>query len=154
VIENNFCALKWIHDIVGVHNPMVSPFVRNVGERAKRQNAKPVTKKSPISPEALTACCAEYEHSRKLPIRRDISMALLLFAGFFRFNELAALAIQDISISETHLTVKVTKSKTDQYRKGNEVVIGRSGKVSCPFHNLERYMALAGINTSLKTSDF
>ena len=36
-------------------------------------------------------------------------MALLLFAGFFRSNELAALAIQDISISETHLTGKVTK---------------------------------------------
>ena len=79
---------------------MVSPFVRNVAEGAKRQNAKPIAKKSPISPEALTACCAEYEHS--LLIRRDISMALLLFAGFFRFNELAALAIQDISISETH----------------------------------------------------
>ena len=133
-----------------VPNPVVSPFVRNVVERAKRQNAKPVAKKSPISPEALTACCAEYEHSRELPIHRDISMALL----FFRFNELAALAIQDISISETHLTVKVTKSKTDQHQKGNEVVISRSGKVSCPVLNLERYMVLAGINTSHKTSDY
>ena len=53
--------------------------------------------------------------------------------------------VLDNSISETHLTVKVTKSKTDQYRKGNEVVISRSGKVSCPVLNLERYMALAGI---------
>ena len=154
VIETCFSALKWVHDIAGVSNPMVSPFVRNVVEGAKRQNAKPVAKKSPISPEALTACCTEYEHSRELPIRRDISMALLLFAGFFRFNELAALAIQDISFSETHLTVKVTKSKTDQYRKGNEVVISRSGKVSCPVLNLERYMALAGIDTSHKTSDY
>ena len=75
-------------------------------------------------------------------------MALLLFAGFFRFKELAALAIQDISISETHLTVKVAKSKTDRYQKGNEVVISRSGKVSCPVLNLKRYMALARINTS------
>ena len=81
-------------------------------------------------------------------------MALLLFAGFFRFNELVALAIQDISISETHLIVKVTKSKTDQYSKGNEVVISKSGKVPCPVLNLERYMTLAGINTSHKTSDY
>ena len=102
----------------------------------------------------LTACCNEYEHSRELPIRIDISMALLLFAGFFRFNELAALAIQDISISETHLIVKVTKSKTDQYGKGNEVVISKSGKVPCPVLSLERYMTLAGINTSHKTSDY
>ena len=97
-------------------------------EGAKRQNAKPVAKKSPISLKALTAFCAQYGHSRKLSIRRDISIALLLFAGFFRFNELAALTIQDVSISETHLTVEVTKSKTGQYRKGNEVVINRSGK--------------------------
>lgn len=74
---------------------MVSSFVRNVVEGEK----------SLISPEALTACCNEYEHSRELPIRRDISMALLLFTGFFRFNELTALAIQYISISEMHLTV-------------------------------------------------
>lgn len=83
VIETCFCPLKWVHDIPGVPNPMVSPFVRNVVEVAKRQNAKPVTKKSPISPEALTACCNEYEHSRELPIRRDISMALLLLQGSF-----------------------------------------------------------------------
>ena len=81
-------------------------------------------------------------------------MALLLFTRFFCFNKLAALAVQDTSISETHLTVKVTKSKTDQYHKGNEVVISRSGKVSCPVLNLERNMALAGINTSHKTSDY
>lgn len=64
VIETCFSALKWVHDIAGVSNPMVSPFVRNVVEGAKRQNAKPVAKKSPISPEALTACCTEYDHSR------------------------------------------------------------------------------------------
>ena len=81
-------------------------------------------------------------------------MVLLLFAGFFRFNELAALAIQDMSISETHLTVKVTKSKTDQYRKGNEVVISRSGKVFCPVLSLEIYMALPSISTPHKTSDY
>lgn len=64
-------------------------------------------------------------------------MALLLFAGFFRFSEISALTIRDISIGDTYLTIKVTKSKTDQYRKGNEVVINRSEKVTCPVVNLE-----------------
>ena len=80
-------------------------------------------------------------------------MALLLFAGFFRFSELASLTIRDISISDTHLTINVSQSKTDQYRKGNEVVISRSGKVTCPVSNLERYMTLAGISAA-KVSDF
>ena len=132
---------------------MSSTFVINMAEGDKRQNAKPTSKKSPISKEALTVCCSKHEHSDELPIRRDISVALLLFAGFFRFSELAALTIGDISISDTHLTIKVSQSKNHQYRKGNEMVISRSGKVTCSFPNLERYMKLAAVST-FKASDF
>ena len=153
VIESSYCALKWAHDFAGVSNPMSSTFVKNMAEGAKRQNAKPTSKKSPISKEALTVSCSKHEHSDELPIRRDISMALLLFAGFFRFSELAALTIGDISISDTRLTIKVSQSKNHQYRKGNEMVISRSGKVTCPFSNLERYMKLAAVST-FKASDF
>ena len=153
VIESSYRSLKWARDFAGVPNPMSSTFVKNMVEGAKRQNAKPTSKKSPISKEALTACCIKHEHSDEMPIRRDISMALLLFAGFFRFSELANLTIGDISIIDTHLTIKVSHSKTDQYRKGNEVVISRSGKVTCPVSNLERYMKLTDISTS-KVSDF
>lgn len=63
VIETSYCALKWVHDISGAPNPMNSPFVKNIIEGAKRQNAKPVVKKSPISKGALIACCTKYEHS-------------------------------------------------------------------------------------------
>ena len=122
-------------------------------EGAKCQNAKPTSNKSPISKEGLTACCTKYEHSNELILRRDISMALLLFAGFFRFSELTSLTIGDISISDIHLTIKVSQSKTNQYRKGNDVVISRSGKVTFPVSNLERYMTLAGISAA-KVSDF
>ena len=45
-----------------------------------------------------------------LYVARDISMALLLFGWFFRFSELAALTIGDISISDTHLNIKVSQS--------------------------------------------
>ena len=117
---------------------MSSTFVKYMAEGAKRQNAKPTSKKSPISKEALTACGSKHEHSDELPICRDISLALLLFAGFFHFSELAALTTGDSSISDNHLTLKVSQSKTDQYCKGNEVVLSRSGKVTCPVSNLER----------------
>ena len=57
VIESSYCAVKWAHDFAGVPNPMSSTFVKNMVEGAKRQNAKPTSKKSPVSKEALTACC-------------------------------------------------------------------------------------------------
>lgn len=125
VIETIYSALKWVHDIAGVANPMTNPFVKTVVEGAKRENAKPVVKKTPISKDVLTACCEKYATCNELPIRRDISVALLLFAGFFRYSELAGLTIKDIAISDSHLTIQVTRSKTDQYRKGDEVVITR-----------------------------
>ena len=82
VIESSYCALKWAHDFAGVSNPMSSTFVQNMAEGIKCQNAKPTSKKSPISKEALTVCCSKHEHSDQLPICRDTSMALLLSVGF------------------------------------------------------------------------
>ena len=154
VIETIYSALKWVHDIGGVTNPMTNPFVKTVVEGAKRANAKPVVKKTPISKDVLKACCEKYATCNELPIRRNISVALLLFAGFFRFSELADLTLKDITISDSHLTIQVTRSKTDQYRKGDEVVIIRSDKVTCPVVNLERYMLLANIDTSKASSDY
>jgi len=54
VIETSYSALKWVHDIAGVANPMVNPFVKTIIEGAKRENAKPVIKKTPISKDPLT----------------------------------------------------------------------------------------------------
>ena len=45
------CPLLKFHDIAGVPNLMVSPFVRNEVEG----DAKPVANKSPISSEELTS---------------------------------------------------------------------------------------------------
>ena len=119
VIETIYSALKWVHNIAVVANTMTNPFVKTVVEGVKRENVKPVVKKTPISKDVLTACCEKYTTCNKLPIRRDISIALLLFAGFFRFSELAGLTIKDIAISNSHLTIQVTRSKTDQSRKGD-----------------------------------
>ena len=138
----------------GVANPMTNPLIKTVVEGSKGENPKPVAKKMPISKDVLMACCKKYATCNELPIQRDISIALLLFVGFFRFSELAGLTIKDIAISDSHLTIQVTRSKTDQYRKGDEVVIARLDKVTCPVVNLEKYMLLANINASKASSDY
>ena len=43
------------------------------------------------------------------------------------------------------MRIKVRQSKTDQYRDGNEVLIGRTGNETCPVAMLERYMAMANL---------
>ncbi|CAB4042153.1 DNA breaking rejoining enzymes superfamily, partial, partial [Paramuricea clavata] len=129
-----------------IHNPMENKRLQNLVEGAKREHAKPVSKKAPVTSEALEECCTKYQGCVTLTVRRDISMALLLFAGFLRYNEIADLKMQDVVICDTHLQLTIRKSKTDQYRKGNELVIHRSNKITCPVLNLEKYMRVASIS--------
>ncbi|CAB4027397.1 Hypothetical predicted protein, partial [Paramuricea clavata] len=49
--------IKWAHDMAGVPNPMGNKFLQNVAEGAKREHAKPVSKKTPITSKVLEECC-------------------------------------------------------------------------------------------------
>lgn len=48
---------------------------------------------------------------------------LLVF--FFRIEEVRHIKYGDITFHDTYVAIKVDRSKTDQLRKGNEVVISR-----------------------------
>ena len=64
---------------------MENKFIQNLVEGAKKEHAKQVSKKAPVTSEALEECCS----CDTLTVRRDISVALLLFAEFLRYNEIA-----------------------------------------------------------------
>ena len=48
--------------------------------------------------------------------------------------------------------MKIVKSKTDQYRHGDEILIARGSTIACPLNMLNRYLDLAKID--LKSEDF
>ena len=39
VIQSSYCALKWVHDLAGVPNPMGNTFLKSLIEGAKREHA-------------------------------------------------------------------------------------------------------------------
>lgn len=51
-----------------------------------------------------------------------------------------------MSSAEGHLKLRIRKSKTDQYRQGDEVVLVESGSPTCPVSMLKRYMALGEVD--------
>ena len=69
-------------------------------------------------------------------------MCLLAFAAFLRFDELSKLRLTDLTLDKDKLTIKIRSSKTDQLRKGDEVVIARVGSDTCPVSMLEKYLSL------------
>ena len=74
------------------------------------------------------------------------AMCLIGFADFFRYSELSNIRLSDIEFNSSHLKIRVTESKGDQLRQGDEVVIARAGSPQCLVAMLERYMEKAGIS--------
>ena len=43
--------------------------------------------------------------------------------------------------------MSIRKSKTDQYRLGDKIVISKGESIACPYTKLQRYMRIAGLST-------
>ena len=139
-------SIKWVHEINGYSDPTSNAFVKNLQESAKRR-AKPKTcRKDPVTPEMLIRLCKMFETSNDLLTVRDLTMILISFAGFLRYDEISSLLCRDITIFENHLAIKISKSKTDQYRHGDEILIAKGSTIACPMNMLNRYIVLADIN--------
>ena len=72
---------------------------------------------------------------------RNVTMYVLSFAGFFRFDDVSRIR-SDISFKEGFMIIKVLKSKNDQLRKGVEVVILQSSSSVFPVELLKRYLVM------------
>ena len=73
-------------------------------------------------------------------------MITLAFTAFLRFDELSRLVCNNVSFHVDHMILNIESSKTDQYRKGNEVAIAKLGTVACPYANVQRYISLCNID--------
>ncbi|KAK3090957.1 hypothetical protein FSP39_011926, partial [Pinctada imbricata] len=155
VLSTNFYSIKWHHDISLCANPCDSKILHLLMEGGKRILSKPINKKEPITPEILKKIVEKYgqdANKNNLSHVRICSMFLLGFSGFLRFSELSKLKVKNISFHELHMSVHIEGSKTDVYRRGNNVLIARTSKDTCPVYWLKLYLDLAGI--SKRPEDF
>lgn len=142
-------AVKWAHDVTGLPDPTVHSLVRNL-LAGKRLGGKQVKKKHAVQSSAIVQLCEKFKDSTCLSVLRDLAMITVCFAGFLRYSELSNLKCKDVVFHQDHVSLLISKGKTDQYRKGNEVVLSRGLTLGCPVKRLECYMAAACIS---KVSD-
>jgi len=121
---------------------------------SKRELAKPVTKKAPFTTEMLKAIAQDAKRRNILASLRLGAACLLAFAGFLRFDELANINVCDVNIGFEFLTLRIPRSKSDQMRQGDEVIIARSGLDTCPVAMLEAYMKRGNIQAGSKQKLF
>ena len=147
-VEEAVHCLAWVHSVAGISSPTSDPLVRNMLDGLKRMLAKPVQKKVPFSLQMLQAIVQDTNRDDNLASIRLATVCLLAFAGFLRYDELANIKPCDLQLSQSHATIGIPKSKTDQLRQGNEVVIARTGSETCPVTMLEKYIRRAKIDLS------
>lgn len=145
-VEEAFNALSWIHALAGLDSPMCNPFLRSTLEGLQRTLAKPVIKKKPVSVNMLEAIVQDARDSESLSDIRLATACLLSYAGFLRFNELVRLRPVDIIIEEGMMSIHIVQSKTDQLRKGDEIVVARTKSATCPVAMLEYYLKRTGMS--------
>ena len=146
-IDEVHYGLKWVHDLAGLPDPCNSSLVLPLIESAKRLLSVPVKKKEPVTPEAIQLLVSKYgSSSASLSDLRVLTLCLLGYAGFFRFNELVQLRRCDFQFEDSFMRVFVHRSKTDVYRDGAWVVIAKTFKHTCPYLLVQRYFAAASFS--------
>ena len=144
-MEEAVNSLAWARSMAGIPSPATFPFIQATLEGLKRAPAKPVCKKASFTVEMLQAVVRDAKETNSLSSLRLAAICLISFAGFLRFDELANIRPCDLEISEDHLTIQIPRSKTDQLRQGNEVVVARTSCETCPVAMLETYIQRGGI---------
>ena len=112
-------AISWVNQIATVEDTTTHPLVVQVLAGIKRKLACATTKKEPITPEILSTLvtkCGQQDAS--LSDIRTLSVCLLGFAGFFRFDELAKIRESDIAMYKEYMEIFIESSKTDHAAQG------------------------------------
>ena len=141
-INNTFYAISWLHRTLDYPNPCDSGTILSLKEAAKRLLAGPVTKKDPMTPHMMRKLATHLLFGG-LQNLRTLTVCLLSYAGFLRYDEVSRIRRNHIVFKPTHLKVFIDKSKADQHNAGEWVHIARSGRTTCPYKITQLYLRKA-----------
>lgn len=149
VITSCVYGIKWMHNLFGYKDPTVTSHIKDLLSTSNRRVvAKSSGKKDVISSNCVKDLFIKYSDSTDLFVVRDLVMIVTCFAGFLRYDELSNIRCNEISFHENYVKIVISKSKTDQFREGNEVLLSKLDSMACPFEALSRYVTLANIDLS------
>ena len=141
-VDSAIYAIQWAHTMAGIPSPTNSPIIHAIREAAKRLvGTRPVNKKEPISAGMIGELVNNSNFDNLLELR-NVCIFILAYAGFFRIQEVLHIKYGDIHFNSGYVVINVDVSKTDQLRKGNELVISvSSGEKTCLVKILRRYLS-------------
>ena len=141
VIDSAFYGIKWAHSMAGIPSPTDNPVVEAVRAASKRiLGTAIVNRKEPISSRVIHDIVGRSNLENPVELR-NVTLYVLSFAGFFRFDDVSRIRRNDVIFNEGFMVIKVLKSKNDQLRRGDEVVISELPSPACPVKLLKKYLS-------------
>lgn len=126
--------------MAGIPSPTDNTIVEAIRAASKRiLGTGIVNSKEPISSSVIHDIVSHSNLENPVELR-NITLYVLSFAGFFRFDNVSRIRRNDIYFNEGFMVIKVPKSKNDQLRRGDEVVISELPSSACPVKLLKEYL--------------
>ncbi|KAL5463210.1 hypothetical protein EMCRGX_G032089 [Ephydatia muelleri] len=145
-IEEAVNALSWLHQVSGLPPVSSLPLVQAALAGHRRLLAQPKVRKEPVTAEMLKAMVVAAGPEPSLSEVRLLAICLVGFAGFMRCEELLKLECADVKFKEEGMVLSIRSSKTDQFREGDSLLVGRTGAITCPVQMMERYFRMGHLN--------
>jgi integrase len=145
-------AISWAHNLAGLPSPTKDILVGEIVSGIKRQLAKPISPKEPLLPCHIQKIFDTVDYTSFTDVRNSTIIVLGYYA-LLRFDELRQIRSSHVSFLDSHLEIKVPKSKADQLRQGDTIVIARLGGHRCPVSILEYYLMEAAIISDSESTD-
>ena len=145
-VQTALHALKRAHDLAGLDSPTENATVKLIAEGSKRIiGLKKVNRKEPLSTQDLNKLIANADLTNLL-VLRNVCMYSLAFSALLRFDDLVRIRRCDLDFQEKYLKITISKSKNDQLREGNEVLIDEDLSPHSAFQLLQSYLSGASIS--------
>ena len=138
-VDAAFYSIKWAHNIAVIPSPTDNSVVNFVCEGAKRiLGTGKINRKEPLTSQQLDFLVNKANLSNTLELR-NVCMYSLAFVGLLRFDDLVSIKRSDLHFTPEYLKIVIPKSKNDQLRKGNEVLISENPSATSPIALLKVY---------------
>ena len=140
-VDAAYYAISWAQPLTSLASCSENAIVKSVREGAKRLlGTAQINRKEPLTLDQLNLLIRKADLTNGLALR-NVCMNSLAFAGLLRFDDLIRIRRSDLVFHSDHLEISIAKSKNDQLRKGNVVLISDSPSDTSPVQLIKLYLS-------------
>ena len=137
-------AVAHKHAEASLPSPTTNSAVKKVLAGLKRATAKPTVQREPITFDILRKMGGAAREVGTLQAWRTFWRINMEFYGLLRWDEVSNIRIKDIAVGPEHMDIQISKSKTDQLKRGTQVRISRQTNEphACPVNITLMYIRM------------